>query len=214
MSIGPARGRESGSGPSSPAGASPHGASVVGLTIVLALATFAIVTAAPSVTNLQESVAIRSAAGEATTALLRARAYALTRGVHVGVKFRKNGDGYEWALYRDGNGNGVRTAEIARGVDRPLGLAIAWTRRDVKPGIFTDIRVPDPGQPGSYLDRPEDPIRFNTSDICSFSPAGESTPGSIYLSDGRNRMAVVRVLGRTAKIRVLYHRRGERGWRK
>jgi hypothetical protein len=214
VSIGPARGRKSGSGPSSPAGVSSRGASVVGLTIVLVLATFGFLAAAPSVTNLQESVAIRSAAGEATTALWRARAHALARNVHVGVKFRKNGDRYEWALYRDGNGNGVRTAEIARGVDRPLGLAIPWARRDVRPGIFTDIRVPDPGNPGSYLDRPEDPIRFNSSDICSFSPVGESTPGSIYLSDGRNRMAVVRVLGRTAKVRVLYYRRGEKSWRK
>lgn len=209
MNNGPARGGESCSGPLSPAGVS-----VIELSIALAVAIGAIVAAAPSVTNLQESVAIRSAAGEAATALLRARAYALSRNVHVGVKFRKNGDRYEWALYGDGNGNGVRTAEIARGVDRPLGLAIAWSRRDVKPGIFTDCRVPDPGQPGAYLDRPDDPIRFNSSDICSFSPAGESTPGSIYLSDGRNRMAVVRVLGRTAKIRVLYHRKGEKGWRK
>ena len=209
MSRGPARGRESGSGPSS-----SSGVSVAGLLIGLAVATLGIVVAAPTVSNLRESVAIRSAAGEATTALWRARAQALTRNLHVGVKFRKNGDRYEWALYRDGNGNGVRTAEIARGVDRPLGLAIPWTRRDVEPGIFKDIRVPDPGNPGSYLDRPEDPIRFNSSDICSFSPVGESTPGSIYLSDGRNRMAVVRVLGRTAKIRVLYYRRGERSWRK
>lgn len=214
MSIGPARGRASGSGPSSPAGISLQGASVVGLTIVLALATIGYLAAAPTVSNLRESVSIRSAAGEATTALWRARAYALSRNVHVGVKFRKNGDRYEWALYRDGNGNGVRTAEIARGVDHSLGLAIPWVRPDVKPGIFTDIRVPDPGNPGAYLDRPEDPIRFNRSDICSFSPVGESTPGSIYLSDGRNRMAVVRVLGRTAKIRVLYYRRGEKGWRK
>jgi hypothetical protein len=138
----------------------------------------------------------------------------LTRNVNVGVKFRRNGDRYEWALYRDGNGNGVRTAEIARGIDRPLGIAIPWSRRDVLPGIFSDCRVPDPGSPGAYLDRPGDPIRFNASDICSFSPAGESTPGSIYLSDGRSRMAVVRVLGRTAKIRVLYWRKGQRGWRK
>ena len=209
MTVAPARGRSRGLGPFLPAGVS-----VVGLAIALAVAIVGIAVAAPSAMHLKESVAIRSAAGEATTALLRARAYALARGVHVGVKFRRNGDRYEWALYRDGNGNGVRTAEIARGVDRPLGLSIEWSRRDVRPGIFTDIRVPDPGQPGSYLDRPEDPIRFNASDICSFSPAGESTPGSIYLSDGHNRMAVVRVLGRTAKIRVLYHRRGERGWRK
>lgn len=205
----PARGRASGSGPFS-----SRGVSAVGLAIVLAVAACALALAAPAATNLQESVAIRSAAGEAATALLRARAHAISRNVHVGVKFRKNGNRYEWALYRDGNGNGVRTAEIARGVDRPLGVAIPWTRRDVVPGILSKCRVPDPGNPGSYLDRPDDPIRFNASDICSFSPAGESTPGSIYLTDGRNRMAVVRVLGRTAKIRVLHWRRGERGWRK
>ena len=209
MTTGLARGCSSGPGPSS-----LRGASAVELAVALAVAACAVVVVVPTATNLRESVAIRSAAGEATIALLRARSYALTRNVQVGVKFRKNGDRYEWALYRDGNGNGVRTAEIARGVDRPLGLAIAWSRRDVLPGIFRDCPVPDPGDPGAYLDRPDDPIRFNASDICSFSPEGESTPGSIYLTDGRNRMAVVRVLGRTAKIRVLYYRRGERGWRK
>lgn len=209
MSIGPAWSRVSGSRPSSAAGFS-----LARLALALAVATFGILAAAPTAANLRESVAIRSAAGEATAALWRARAYALTRNVNVGVKFRKNGDRYEWALYRDGNGNGVRTAEITRGIDKPVGTAIPWQRNDVLPGIFADIRVPDPGAPGFYLDHPEDPIRFNSSDICSFSPAGESTPGSIYLSDGRNRMAVVRVLGRTAKIRVLYYRKGERGWRK
>ncbi len=205
----PARSRSRGSGPSS-----PRGISAVGLTVTLAIVACVLAIAAPAATNLQETVAIRSAAGEAATALWRARSFAILRNVHVGVKFRKSGDRYEWALYRDGNGNGVRTAEIANGVDRSLGIAMPWSRRDVLPGIFTDCRVPDPGNPGSYLDRPEDPIRFNASDICSFSPVGESTPGSIYLTDRRNRMAVVRVLGRTAKIRILYYRRGERGWRK
>lgn len=205
----PARSRVRGSGPL-PA----DGVSLPGLTLALAVAVTAILTAAPTMTNLAASVAVRSAAYDAATALHRARAYAIAQNVHVGVKFRKNGNRYEWALYRDGNGNGVRTAEIARGVDRPLGLFLPWTRSDVLPSILRDCRVPDPGNPGSYLDHPEDPIRFGTSDICSFSPVGESSPGSIYLSDGRNRMAVVRVLGRTAKIRVLYWRRGERGWRK
>jgi hypothetical protein len=59
----------------------------------------------------------------------------------------------------------------------------------------------------------DDPIRFNASDICSFSPIGECTPGSIYLWDGRDRMAVVRVYGRSGKLRTLYYRRGERNWK-
>jgi hypothetical protein len=74
--------------------------------------------------------------------------------------------------------------------------------------------VPDPGSPGSWLDRLDDPIRFGSSDLCSFSPLGESTPGSVYLWDGRDRMAVVRVFGRSAKVRTLFHYRGERTWRK
>jgi hypothetical protein len=131
----------------------------------------------------------------------------------VGIKFRKNGGRYEWALYRDGNGNGIRSAEIVSGVDRHLGVSFPWSRNDVAPGILRGTRVPDPGAPGRYLDRLDDPIRFNNSDICSFSPIGESTPGSVYLWDGHDRMAVVRVFGRTAKIRSLYHARGERGWR-
>jgi len=191
-----------------------RGVSLVGLCLAMTVAVALIVAAAPTMASLSAAVAVRSAAYEAATALYRARAYAIARNVHVGVKFRRNGNRYEWALYRDGNGNGVRTAEIARGVDKPLPVYVPWARRDVLPSILADCRVPDPGNPGSALDHPEDPIRFGASDICSFSPAGESSPGSIYLSDGRNRMAVVRVLGRTAKIRVLYWRRGDTAWRK
>jgi hypothetical protein len=169
--------------------------------------------AAPSVANLLQAVAIRSAAGEVSSALFLARAYAISRGTHVGLKFRRNGNAYEWTLYQDGNRNGIRTAEIARGVDRPVGAFYPWSRRDVRPGILTGQAVPDPSSPGRSLDRPDDPIRFNSSDICSFSPLGESTPGSIYLWDGRDRMAVVRVYGRSAKVRTLYYRRGESEWK-
>jgi hypothetical protein len=205
----PARGRAIGPGPFR-----SRGVSLVGLTLALTVAVALIVAATPTMASLSAALAVRSAAYDAATALHRARAYAIARNVHVGVKFRKNGNRYEWTLYADGNRNGVRTADIARGVDRRLPVCVPWERNDVLPSILSDCRVPDPGNPGSYLDHPEDPIRFGVSDICSFSPMGESSPGSIYLSDGRNRMAVVRVLGRTAKIRVLYWRRGERTWRK
>lgn len=168
----------------------------------------------PGAFHLRASLSIRSAAGEVGTALLRARAHALASDRYVGLKFRKNGDRHEWALYRDGNGNGIRTLEIASGVDPPLGIVYPWSRNDVLPGIMKGQRVPDPGSPGRFLDRTDDPIRFNKSDICSFSPLGESTPGSIYLWDGRDRMAVVRVFGRTAKVRTLYYRRGGKGWTK
>jgi hypothetical protein len=189
------------------------GISSVELLLGLAVAAALTIVIVPGVLHLRAAVAVRSAAGQVRAALYRARSVAITRGVLVGVKFRRNGARHEWALYADGNGNGVRNADITSGVDRPLGVYYPWDRNDVMPGILTGASVPDPGSPGSPLDRPDDPIRFNNSDICSFSPVGESTPGSVYLWDGHDRMAVVRVFGRSAKIRTLYHRRGEPGWR-
>jgi hypothetical protein len=169
--------------------------------------------ATPGVMRLREEVSLRSAVHEASVAFYLARSYAISKNRNVGLKFRRNGDRYEWALYADGNGNGVRTAEIASGVDRFLGVTYPWTRNDVMPGIMTGTRVPDPGSPGHYLDHPEDPIRFNASDICSFSSMGESTPGSVYLWNAHDRMAVLRVFGQTAKLRSLYYRRGDREWK-
>ena len=169
--------------------------------------------ATPGVMRLREEVSLRSAVHETSVAFYLARSFAISKNRNVGLKFRRNGERWEWALYADGNGNGVRTAEIASGVDRFLGVTYPWTRNDVMPGIMTGTRVPDPGSPGHYLDHPEDPIRFNVSDICSFSAMGESTPGSVYLWNGHDGMAVLRVFGATAKLRSLYYRRGDREWK-
>jgi len=208
--IPPARGRASGPGPSFSA-CEAAGISAVGLLWTLALGGTVLALATPGLRNLESSVSVRSAAAEVGVAMYRARATAIARGVNAGLKFRRNGDRYEWTVYADGNGNGIRSNDITSGVDKPL-ASFAWSRNDVLPGILTGQAVPDPSGSG-VLDRPDDPIRFNASDICSFSPLGESTPGSVYLWDGRDRMAVVRVYGRTAKMRTLYYRRGDRTWK-
>ena len=190
---------------------SDAGISLFELLLALTVIAWMLCIATPGVLQLRQEVSLRSAVHEASVAFYLARSYAISKNRNVGLKFRKNGDRYEWALYADGNGNGVRTAEIASGVDRYLGLSFPWSRNDVLPGIMTGTRVPDPS--GGYLDRIEDPIRFNSSDICSFSAMGECTPGSVYLWDARDGMAVLRVFGGTAKLRCLYYRRGERGWK-
>jgi hypothetical protein len=63
----------------------------------------------------------------------------------------------------------------------------------------------DPGNPSRRLDRLEDPIRFNRSDIASFNHLGGSTPGSLYLTDGQSHLAVVRLFGRTGKVKVMHY---------
>jgi hypothetical protein len=179
---------------------------------VLAILVAVAAAAGAGVNHLRAVVSIRSAAAEVGAALYRARMYAITQGVNVGLKYRIRNGRAEWAIYGDGNGNGVRSADIASGVDRSIGALVIWSRDDVRPGIMRDASIPDPDGSGRLSGNVDDPIRFNRSDICSFSPLGESTPGSIYLWDGHDRMAVVRVYGRTGKIRTLYYRRGDRRW--
>ncbi|HTO86772.1 MAG TPA: hypothetical protein VMR54_04490 [Thermoanaerobaculia bacterium] len=205
----PARGRLGGPGPLR-ACAGLSAAELVG---VLAILAALVAAAGTGVSHLRSVVSIRSAAAEVGAALYRARMFAITYGVNVGLKYRFRDGRMEWALYGDGNGNGVRSAEIASGVDRPIGILVTWGRGDVRPAIMTEASVPDPDGSGR-LSSLDDPIRFNRSDICSFSATGESTPGSIYLWDGADRMAVVRVYGRTGKMRTLYYRRGDRQWTK
>jgi len=120
--------------------------------------------------------------------------------------------GYRLGVYWDGNGNGVLTRDILSGKDKPSVGSHGWDRGDVRIAILQGIPVPDPSAPSKLLTGSDDPIRFNRSNICSFSPLGECTPGSLYLSDGRSRMAVVRVYNRTGRIRVLYFTAGSRRW--
>jgi len=154
---------------------------------------------------------IRSAGHEAMIAFSIARLSALRSGRNTAVRFEPDASGFRMTLYGDGNGNGVRTAEIARGVDRPV-RTVFWDRGDVTIGILQNVRVPDPSDPSRALANTSDPIRFNGSNLCSFSPLGECTPGSLYLTDRKRRMAVVRVDSRSGRIRVLYFTAGDRRW--
>ena len=70
------------------------------------------------------------------------------------------------------------------------------------------IRDPD----GDRLLPTASPIHFNRSAICSFSPFGESTPGTIYLTDRREELYAVRVYGTTAKVRTLRYDAPSQKW--
>lgn len=62
------------------------------------------------------------------------------------------------------------------------------------------------------MDRLDDPIRFNQSDLASFGPLGTATPGTLYLTDRRSRLTAVRVTSRTGRVRVLRYDPGARTW--
>jgi hypothetical protein len=143
------------------------------------------------------------AASEIRGSLRQARGVAIRYSVNAAAKFRPAPDGaVTFAIYRDGDGDGVLNEDIESGVDpvvvpvRPL----ATLGHGVRLGFPAGRPPRDPSDPARRLDRLSDPIRFNRSDLASFDPLGGSTPGSIYLTDGR-LVAALRVSGRIGKVR-------------
>ena len=56
-----------------------------------------------------------------------------------------------------------------------------------------------------------DGLRIGSARILTLTPLGSSTPGTLYVR-GRRAQCAVRVLGATARTRVLQYRGGEGVW--
>lgn len=170
---------------------------------------------APRMIEWSRGLRIELAAAELSGVLRQARSAAVRHGTKVGVKFWPDPDGrVSFTLHRDADGDGVRTNDILSGIDPPLAppRELEHLGRGVGFGFPPGPAPSDPGDPSRRLARLHDPIRFNRSDIASFNHLGGSTPGSLYLTDGVSRLAVVRVFGRTGKVRILEYDRSTDRW--
>ncbi|MFQ5526260.1 MAG: Tfp pilus assembly protein FimT/FimU [Thermoanaerobaculia bacterium] len=191
-----------------------HGFQLIEVLVVMALASLAFMVVVPWFVSASTRLELDMAAAEVVAALRLARAAAVREGVKVGVKFREQDLGiFTFTLYRDGDGDGVRSRDIESEVDPPVGLprSLHHMGRRIRLGFPLG---PAPRDPGNRFRRlPADPIRFNRSDLASFGPLGGSTPGSIYLTDGRSLLAAVRVFGRTGKVKVIHYDVESETWR-
>ncbi len=182
------------------------GYQLVELLVASSLLALASLVAAPWLPRLASGIELRLAADELTVVFREARAFAIRHAEKVAVKFRTAEDGtVTWGLYRDGDGDGVRTEDIDSGVDplaAPLRTLSHFGRR-VRFGFPPGKAPRDPSNPRRRLDRLDDPIRFNRSDLASFAPVDGSTPGSLYLTDGVSRLIVIRVDPRVGRVHRL-----------
>jgi Tfp pilus assembly protein FimT len=92
------------------------GFSLVEVLAVGAIAFSALLVAMPVAQGLYASVRIHSAGQQAAMTFRLARAVAIRSGRETAVRIEIDPGGYRLGIYRDGNGNGVRTAEITKGV--------------------------------------------------------------------------------------------------
>lgn len=189
----------------------PQGYSLVEMVIAVAIIGLVTAVSLPSFASLQRRSALRAASAELRSIFHLVRSRAIARNANSGLKFFQVAGVWVFGVYDDGDGDGVRNDDIARGIDR-----LAMAPRVVLPeSTAIAIGLPgyslrDPG--GDRITASSSPVRFNRSSLCSFSPLGEATPGTIYLTDRAGELHAVRVYGATAKMRVLRYDRESRRW--
>lgn len=191
-----------------------NGFSLAELIVALSILVLAAALAGPPLLDLAGDLRLHLAARELGGTLRLARTEAARRGLNVAVKFRGEPGSATYTLYRDGDGDGVLNRDIDAGVDRAVSLPrpLQYLSGRNRFGFPPHRRVRDPGAPRQWLTA-RDPIRFNSSDLASFSPLGMSTPGSVYLTDGKRRLVALRLYGRTGKMRILAYDFEEEVWR-
>lgn len=185
----------------------PAGASMVEVTIALALVATTAAMSAPLFASSVDANRARAAAQYLAAECRSARIQAIARSATSALVFDQVAG--KWQIQRclDGNGNGVRRADITRGRDScapPVELGRLFSGV----AIAIDASLPDPdGGPGS-----PDAVRFGSSDLASFTSAGTATAGTVYIRSAGGAQFAVRVAGVTARTRVLHFVVATRTW--
>lgn len=140
-----------------------------------------------------------------------ARMEAVRRSAAVALRFQRDAEMVRYAAFLDGNSNGVRNSEIARGIDRPIS---AYERiGDLFPGVTFALRQGIPAI-GATTAAPgdRDGVQIGRSNIMTFTPLGSATGGTLYLLGRGETQYAVRVLGATGRTRVFRFDTGSRTW--
>jgi prepilin-type N-terminal cleavage/methylation domain-containing protein len=188
------------------------GYSLLELLISLTILTLILGVALPNFFDRFQEQSLNATAASISYIFREAQAEARYLNRDQGIRFDYRNGGWSYNVYEDGNGDGVHSADIARGIDTlvrgPLPLP-GGQRSVVTVGLAESATDPDtlksfpPGTPA---------VQFNGSLLCSFAPEGSSTPGTIYLVIGKDHMAAVRCSGSSGRIRIMHFAGAGRPW--
>ena len=130
-----------------------------------------------------------------------ARAQAVSRSATVALRFEDVERGVSFGIIQDGNRNGVRTRDIEVQIDRLIEAPVVLA--DLFPGVDIGLAPQTPGADG---------VQLGGTNILSFTPHGTATSGTVYVRGRDGTQWAVRVLGATARSRVLRYVPATREW--
>jgi Tfp pilus assembly protein FimT len=153
--------------------------------VLFALGLFLVLsgTAVPQLLVSVDRSRARAAARFLAARMALARSQAVARAQTVALRFARDAAGLSLTAYADGNGNGVRSRDIASGDDAVLDPLVRLS--DLFPGVVISA------------------VSVGSSGIVSFTPVGTATSGTVYIRGRDGTQYAVRVLGATGRTRVL-----------
>lgn len=140
------------------------------------------------------------------------RAEAVQRSRNVAWQFVREGDGVRFRVCVDGDGDGVRAADLAAGVDQAMG---PWEELGQRfAGLQFGLAVSGPGLEAgdASVEAGSDPLRLGATDMMTFGADGAGSSGTLYLCSRRGRQFAVRVNGLTGRVRVFEYQVGGGRW--
>jgi len=188
------------------------GYSFIELTMVMGLGATLTAAAVPQYLSGLDDVRVKGAAHHLAARLQAARMEAVKRSAMVGVQFIQTENGtYSYAVYLDGNRNGVLTRDIQKGVDALI--APAERLPDQFPGVDVGALPGLPPVDAGGTPPGSDPVRLGSGNIASFSAVGTATSGTIYIRGRRDVQYAVRIFGETGKARMMKFEPRTRRWK-
>jgi type II secretory pathway pseudopilin PulG len=192
-----------------PLRASPRGFTVVEVLLATAIAVTVLAVSVPLTIDATDRIRTGMAARYLATRIMDARMQSIRRSTRVALRFEPVEKDYGFAEYLDGNGDGVRTADIAARIDPEL--APRQLLGDQFPQVAFGLMPGIPDINGSRSLAHSDGVRIGTSRILTLGPDGTATSGTLYVH-GRRAQYAIRILGATGRTRVMQFDQGARQW--
>ncbi len=171
--------------------------------------------AAPAFATLRSAGRTAAGARELAITLQALRWRSVAAGRSHGLWFSADARGWTWRVVRDGNGNGLLTAELRDGTDGILSGPHRLEDRlaPTRLGLPAGGSIPEIPPRRGTIAGSADPVQFGRSDLVAFSPQGTASSGTLYVTDGHELFAIV-LFGATARVRVWHYDGRDRQWRR